>query len=329
VLGLLNELAVGGDAAQVVSNCAANEEAETILARYLQELWDRGFLETEHSTNNIEPQDINRFDRFLHFLSEFELPTRSRFDLLSKIRQTRVVVIGTGGQGSWIIYQLLCLGVGRLRLVDPDVVELSNLNRSILYDESSIGRLKVEVAKESITRYAPRTEVETRPIWIKSSADVLPMLSDADLVIGAADTPPRRIREWIAEACHISGVPSVQASGFRVGPFTFPGNSACVGCDWQHQLERNPSLEIMLEFQERLPKGTSGLAAPVAAITAGVIGLEVARFLTGATLQTRNAVWTMTEYQAETISISRHPHCRICGTHNQKLYEEGSDEIRV
>jgi hypothetical protein len=313
VISLLSKLANGAEELQLQSYCQEQGGHAPNLSRCLQALSDRGFLETDHDIGNIDQQDIKRFDRFLHFLSEFEHPGITRFELLAKIRNTRVAVIGTGGQGSWIIYQLLCLGIGKLRLIDPDTVEISNLNRSILYDEMSLGRSKVDVAKEAVLRFAPRTEVETAPVWIKCPEDLLPMLSDVDLVIGAADTPPRRIREWIAEACHRAGVPSIQASGFRVGPFTRPGVSSCVGCDWQHQLARNPALEKMLEFQERLPRGASGLAAPVAAITAGVLGLEVARFLTGMPLMTQDAVWEMHDYQTSINPVPRHANCQICG----------------
>jgi hypothetical protein len=314
VISLLTKLAAGGEALQLQLYCQEQGEQEPNLSRCLQALSDRGFLETDQDLVNIDEEDIKRFDRFLHYLSEFEHPGKTRFELLAKIRNTRVAVIGTGGQGSWIIYQLLCLGIGKLRLIDPDTVEMSNLNRSILYDEKSLGRPKVDVAKETVLRFAPRTHVETAPVWIRCPGDLLPLLSDVDLVIGAADTPPRRIREWIAEACLRAGVPSIQASGFRVGPFTQPGVSSCVGCDWQHQLDRNPALQKMLEFQERLPRGASGLAAPVAAITAGIVGLEVARFLTGMPLVTQDAVWEMHDYQTSINPVPRHTNCQICGT---------------
>ena len=313
VVMFLNSLAAGGPEDAILDAISNGDPGvRARFEKYLSVLDRRGFIERDRISSAIHKNDLLRFDRFFHYLSEFETSCRSRYDILRDIGQTTVVLVGIGGQGSWIVYQLLCLGIGRLRLIDPDIVEMSNLNRSILFDEATVGRPKVEVASEAIARFSPRTRVETARVLIRSSHDLLPHLQGADLVVGAADTPPRKIRTWIAEACHQSNIASVQASGFRVGPFTRPGISACVGCDWEHQVDRNPRLGDMLDFQERLPQGASGLAAPVTAITAGVVGLEIARYLVGAPLETENGVWSMDGYSSAISPVSKHPRCKIC-----------------
>lgn len=91
-----------------------------------------------------------------------------------KLKRSKVLIIGAGGGGSAAALYAGAMGIGTLGLLDPDVVELSNLSRQILYSHSDLGRLKVEAAKERILANNPGIQVNTYPFAAdgKNLADI-------------------------------------------------------------------------------------------------------------------------------------------------------------
>jgi hypothetical protein len=238
----------------------------------------------------------------------------SCFDYLARLRKARVTIIGTGGLGSWVIYNLLCCGVGFLRLIDGDNVEVSNLNRSILYTEKDIGATKVEAAARAALRFAPRTQIEKVNAFISCPEDLVPHVGDVDLVVGVADQPIWLIREWVARAGLMTGVATVQASGLRVGPFYLPGKSSCAMCYWMHLVDQHPRLPAITEAQRYLPRGTTGSISAPGTITAGVLSMDIFRYLSGyGSPYTLNAIWEMHDsLTAALTNIPPHPRCPVC-----------------
>jgi hypothetical protein len=292
------------------------ERVESIS--WMQRLRTEGFLE-ELPPASDDP-DLARFDRLLNFLSELELRGHSRFDLLQRLRDSRVVVVGLGGLASWAVFNLLCCGVGNLTLVDGDEVELSNLNRSILYSEDDVGRRKVDAAADSIRRFSPRTTVETHHLLVTGPDDLVAVLDGSDLVIGLADQPPWLIKQWVAIAGQRSKVPVLQASGSRVGPFHREAGDACSICDWSHQLTRQPLYGEMLGRQARLPRGDSGALSPLGSVTGGLVAMEAVRHVLGLEPLTVNRVWEMDgDFTAAYRDCPKHDRCGACGEPGQQL----------
>jgi bacteriocin biosynthesis cyclodehydratase domain-containing protein len=313
------ELLCGGTSrSQLVLTVGAThgDGAGATAGRMFDEIAAAGFLERLDLAHRIEPLDVARFDRLLNYLSQSESQEVSRFDTLERLRTAQVTVIGTGGLGSWIIYNLLCSGVGNLKLIDGDVVEYSNLNRSILYDERQVARPKVDAARESALRFAPRTHIETRRMVVTSPEVLLPEVAGQDLVIATADSPPWEVRQWVADACVQAGVPLLHPSGLHVGPLYVPGRSACPMCEWAYQVDRNPDQAEILLAQRRISPGDPGAVSHVGTITAGVVALEAFRFLTDtAEPATIDGVWEMdAELRAAVRALPAHPRCGVCGT---------------
>jgi hypothetical protein len=273
-----------------------------------------GFLEAlPPSSDN---PDFSRFDRLLNYLSELELESggEDRFHMLHRLRDSHVLLVGLGGLASWVAYNLLCCGVGRFTLVDNDNVEASNLNRSILYTEDHIGRPKVLAAADSMRRFAPRTHIRTEQLRVAGPRDLQEMARDADLTVGLADEPPWLIREWVAAAALEAGKPVVQASGSRVGPFHTGTGSACSICDWTQQMDRKPRYGELFRLQSRLPRGDSGALSALGAITSGIVGLEVVRYLLGLVPRTRNRIWEFRgDMCAGFADCPPNPRCGLCG----------------
>ena len=102
----------------------------------------------------FSPKDVERYARHL-VLSEIGGPGQQ------KLAASTVAVVGAGGVGSPAALYLAAAGVGTLRLIDPDTVSLSNLQRQVLFDTADIGRTKVEIAEAGST---PRTDFKARRV---------------------------------------------------------------------------------------------------------------------------------------------------------------------
>lgn len=275
---------------------------------WVEQLVDAGFCE-EVTERNVD----GRHERLLDYLSEFETPAHDRFALLDRLRTAHVVVIGLGGLSSWTVYHLVCCGVGRLTLLDGDVVEASNLNRSILYRERDVGRPKVEAARDAVLDFAPKTRIDTVRMLVEDGTSLQGLLDGADVVVGLADQPPWLIKQWIARAAVAARVPVLQASGSRVGPFRTDADAACAMCDWSAHVERRPEYPSLLARQLALPTGSSGALSPFGGITGGFAALQVFRFLLGRPVAVRDRVWELAaDLTANYRSVPRHPQCGVC-----------------
>lgn len=125
-----------------------------------------------------------------------------------RLFQSRVVVIGCGGLGGYVVEQLARLGVGTIVAIDPDVFEEHNLNRQILSTVASLGRPKVEVAAERIAQVNPAiTLIARREAFARDRAD---LLTDSDAVVDALDSIPTRLD--LSAVCAHMGLPLVHAA---------------------------------------------------------------------------------------------------------------------
>ncbi|GAB1064958.1 bifunctional hydroxymethylpyrimidine kinase/phosphomethylpyrimidine kinase [Shewanella algae] len=121
---------------------------------------------------------------FIRYGSQLLLPRVSEAGQLA-LRAKTVAIVGLGGLGHHLAHSLAAAGVGRLILIDPDIVELGNLPRQLLYNEQDIGRLKVDVAKEKLARDYPNCLIEIEPeLFGPKSAE---LIREASLVLDASD----------------------------------------------------------------------------------------------------------------------------------------------
>lgn len=126
-----------------------------------------------------------------------------------KLTRSRVVCVGAGGLGSPVLMYLAAAGVGTLGLVDCDVVEVSNLQRQILYAEADVGRSKIETAASRLAAMNADVRIETHDAAL-SPANALSILGAYDIVVDATDTFPARY--LISDACVLLGKPDVSGS---------------------------------------------------------------------------------------------------------------------
>jgi sulfur-carrier protein adenylyltransferase/sulfurtransferase len=150
-------------------------------------------------------------DELLRYSRHLILP-EVRLDGQRKLKASSVLIVGTGGLGSPLALYLAAAGVGRIGLVDFDRVDASNLQRQILYGTASVGRSKLEAAKERLADLNPGVRVELHEGRL-TSANALEIIKDYDVVADGTDNFPTRY--LVNDACVLLGKPNVYGSIFR------------------------------------------------------------------------------------------------------------------
>lgn len=150
-------------------------------------------------------EEIRRYSRHL-ILPEVGMAGQRR------IRNASVLCIGAGGLGSPIAMYLAAAGIGKLGIVDFDVVDFSNLQRQILHTESDVGRPKAVSARETLAGINPHTEVVLYNTRI-SSENALELIRPFDVVVDGTDNFPTRY--LTNDACVLLKKPNVYGSIFR------------------------------------------------------------------------------------------------------------------
>jgi molybdopterin/thiamine biosynthesis adenylyltransferase/rhodanese-related sulfurtransferase/molybdopterin converting factor small subunit len=151
-----------------------------------------------------------------------------------KLKAASVLMIGTGGLGAPVGMYLAAAGVGRIGIVDFDVVEASNLQRQIIHGTADIGRPKIESARDRLRDINPHIEIETHETRL-TSQNALALFANYDIVVDGTDNFPTRY--LVNDACVLTGKPNVYGSIFRfegqasvfwaAGP---NGGGACYRC---------------------------------------------------------------------------------------------------
>jgi molybdopterin-synthase adenylyltransferase len=147
-----------------------------------------------------------------------------------KLRSAKICVVGVGGLGNPITTRLVAMGIGKLRIIDRDVIELSNLHRQTMFDESDVGQVKVEVAAKKLKKLNPDVEIESLPISINDYT-AIDAVEGCDVVIDALDSVNARYA--LNKACAEKNIPFVTGAAVGVSGQAFtilPGKSACYSC---------------------------------------------------------------------------------------------------
>ena len=132
-------------------------------------------------------------------------------DGVQRLTKARVAVFGIGGVGGYAVEALARSGIGALDLVDHDTVSLSNINRQIIATHDTLGKLKVEVAKERIHAINPDCHVRTFPVFfLPDTVDTFDF-SQYDYVVDAIDTVTAKL--LLAEKTYAAGIPLISAMG--------------------------------------------------------------------------------------------------------------------
>jgi adenylyltransferase/sulfurtransferase len=247
--------------------------------------------------------------------SEAEIQRYARHILLrelggtgqARLKAGRVLIVGAGGLGSPVALYLAAAGVGRIGLVDADVLELSNLQRQIAHGTPDIGGLKVASAAAAMRRINPLIEIDTHETRLEAG-NVADLIEPYDVICDGTDNFPTRF--VLADACVAAGKTLVSAAVLR-----FEGQLATFK---PHAEPEGPCYCCL--YPEPPPEGLvpSCSEAGVLGAVTGVMGTlqatEVVKELTGIgkSMSGWLLIWDALEAEFRKIRLRKDPECPVC-----------------
>ena len=224
-----------------------------------------------------------------------------------KLKAARVLLVGAGGLGSPAALYLAAAGVGTLGLVDFDVVDKTNLQRQIIHGTSTVGRPKLDSAKERIQDLNPNVQVETFETRL-TSENALDIIREFDIVADGTDNFPTRY--LVNDACVLLGKPNVYGSIFR-----FEGQASVFDA------KAGPCYRCL--YSEPPPPGLVPSCAEggVLGVLPGIIGsiqaMETIKLILGVgePLIGRLVLFDALKLQFRELKLEKDPDCPVCGTH--------------
>ncbi len=222
-----------------------------------------------------------------------------------KLKNSSALVIGTGGLGSPVALYLAAAGIGRIGLVDYDIVDSSNLQRQVIHGTSTVGKLKVESAKERLTDLNPDIQIDiyNEPY---TSENAMRIAKDYDVIIDGTDNFPTRY--LTNDVCVMLGKPNIYGSIFR-----FDGQVSVF------HAEKGPCYRCL--FPEPPPPGLVPSCAEggVLGILPGTVGTlqatEALKVLLGigTPLIGKLLLYNALDMSFDFVTLKKNPKCRVCG----------------
>jgi adenylyltransferase/sulfurtransferase len=235
-----------------------------------------------------------------------------------KLARAQVLMIGAGGLGAPLGLYLAAAGVGRLGIVDFDVVDFTNLQRQITFSTSDVGRPKIEAAKERLAGLNPGIRIDTYETRLTSD-NALDLFRDYDIIVDGTDNFPTRY--LVNDACVLLGKPNVYGSIFRfegqATVFNYPAGP-CYRCLYPEP----PPPGLVPSCAE------GGVLGVLPGIVGAIQAMETIKLIlkTGEPLAGRLLLFDALAMRFRELRLRKNPACPICGEHRtiDKLidYEE-------
>lgn len=246
----------------------------------LKKLTNENVLLKTSALRSFSEED-NLYNRQIRFFNLFEDSTRTGEDLNLQLQNKRVLITGLGGYGTWLTLFCSRIGIKSIVGIDFDKVELSNLNRQILYTLSDIGRLKIEACKDAISLVNPEIEFKGVDLQIQRYQDILPYLEGVDLVFNtfvfnSLDNSLNSYGGQVALACIKKQIPCLNLRGNWIGPLYVPTKSPCYFCALESIKSNRKAPDKELNMGKRVETGSF---APFIASTVSHAVWEAANFL--------------------------------------------------
>jgi adenylyltransferase/sulfurtransferase len=249
---------------------------------------------------DLSADEIKRYSRHL-------IMPEVGVDGQKKLKAGSVLCIGAGGLGSPAAMYLAAAGVGRIGMVDFDVVDFSNLQRQLLHGTSSVGRSKLDSAKDRLHDLNPHVEIDTYETTVTSD-NALDLFRPYDVILDGTDNFPTRY--LVNDACVLTGKPNAYGSIFR-----FEGQASVFGT------KEGPCYRCL--YPEPPPPGLVPSCAEggVLGVLPGVIGViqatEAIKLILGIgePLIGRFLIYDALKMRFRELKLRKDPDCPVCGTH--------------
>lgn len=319
LLARLLELCDGSrEVSELESELAPRGMSGQDLERSLAALADAGIVDDAAEDALRLGPDAERFERQLACFADMLGSATEALEAQQRLANATVCLLGLGGLGSWAAWGLVSAGVGAIVGVDGDRVELSNLNRQILYRQTDVGELKTTAAGATLERF--RRELHYRPVMarIDGVEAVRAAIRGSDFAIDSLDWPPHAVTRWVAEACFREGIPYLALSQHpplvRIGPLYVPGETGCYACQESAYAREHELFEPLSHARQvRPPSATFG---PACGVVGTIAANEAIAWL--ARLHRPACVGAAALIDLRTLDVTmepvpREPECPLCG----------------
>jgi bacteriocin biosynthesis cyclodehydratase domain-containing protein len=283
------------------------------VERKLAALSDAGVVMAAAASPPLEPADAERYSRQLPYLAEYG----DERDLQRRLGAARVTIVGCGGIGTWTIAALAAAGLRRVRLVDDDVVEASNLNRQVLYGPEDLGASKAATTARWLRAFDERVEVEVIERRVDGADEAARVADGADALVLAADAPPYLLARWVNDACVAARVPFIVAGQLpplaKIGPLYWPGRSACFACHETALRRESADYDAYVRQLQQAPARGATLGS-VSGLVGASVAMEVMNALIGITPASLGAALLvdLRTWDARREAIARDSECAAC-----------------
>jgi molybdopterin/thiamine biosynthesis adenylyltransferase/molybdopterin converting factor small subunit len=257
-------------------------------------------------SEELSPKELDRFSRQV-MLEEIGYGGQL------KLKNAKICVVGVGGLGNPITSRLAAMGVGHLRIVDRDVIELSNLHRQTMYDESDVGQIKVEAATKKLQKLNPDCKIESLAISV-NEYNAKEIIDGCDVVIDALDSVNARYA--LNKACVEKNIPFVTGAAVGVSGQAFtiiPKQSACYYCMF-------PDLN-----EDTMPTcSIEGVHPSILSLVGGIEVAEAVKIILGKKpgLSDRILHIDLENLDFQNTKTFRVEECPICGTGKLEISEK-------
>ena len=259
-----------------------------------------GATSTANTGVSFTHEEVQRYSRHL-IMPEVGMAGQA------KLKQAQVLLIGAGGLGAPMGLYLAAAGVGRIGLVDFDVVDASNLQRQVTYSTADVGRSKLEATKERLVGINPHIQIDTHEERL-SSENALDLFKDYDIVADGTDNFPTRY--LVNDACVLLGKPNIYGSIFR-----FEGQASVF------YAKEGPCYRCL--YPEPPPPGLVPSCAEggVLGVLPGIVGtlqaLEVIKLILGEgnPLIGRLLLFDALKMSFRELRLRKDPRCALCSEH--------------
>jgi molybdopterin/thiamine biosynthesis adenylyltransferase len=248
----------------------------------------------------MDDTQLLRYSRHI-LLPELGVDAQERF------ARSHALIVGVGGLGNPAAQFLAAAGVGTLTLVDADSVDLTNLQRQILFDTAAVGLPKVEAARARIAAVNPEVRVVAVPRRV-ALTDLQPLAADADVILDCSDN--FATRHAVNRACVAAGKPLVSGAAIR-----FDGQVAV----FDARDRANPCYHCLFgeggEFEETRC-ATMGVFAPLVGIVGATQAAEALKLLagTGRSLAGRLLLLDSLAMEWREVRMLKDPRCPVCSS---------------
>jgi molybdopterin-synthase adenylyltransferase len=234
------------------------------------------------------------------------------------LRASRVLVIGAGGLGCPALWYLAAAGVGTIGIADHDTVQVSDLQRQLLFAMTDIGRLKTAAARERLGAVNPDVRVEAIDSRLNTGT-ILSAIDSYHLIIDATDNFPAKF--LINDACVIARKPYVHAGVAQCGGqiFTYIPGAGCLRC-------------ILPEIPSHVSSAAGhlrGLLGPIAGMMGAIQAIEAIKYIVhkGELLNNWLLKVDMLDLQIQLVPFARDPECPACSASLTTLVPSAYREI--